>query len=108
MEKTIERGDPEKCQVDHKPSPNMGDSNSCCCGEPAHAESAEDRNREYATARAARRRSCWSPARSFAMPQSPKSGGKEADDVRTGLTQAGIVGIEWVLRCQRESHPRRH
>ena len=44
MEKTVEWGDPEKCQVDHKPSPIMGDSKSCCCGEPAHAESAEDRN----------------------------------------------------------------
>ena len=107
MEKTVEGGDPEKCQVDHKPSAIMGDSNSCCGGEPAHAESAEDCNgnmprHERFTDEAGGRRYDRSKA------PKPQDGSNKADDVRTGLTQAGIVGVKCVLRCQRESHPRRH
>jgi len=107
MEKTVEGGDPKKCQVDHKTSAIVRDSKSSCCGKPAHAESAEDCNGhmprdERFTDEAGGRRHDRSKT------PKPQDGSNKADDVRTGLTQAGIVGVEWVLRCQRESHPRRH
>ena len=47
MEKSIERGDPEKRHMDHEPSPHLRDLDFRCAREPAHAESAEDRDREF-------------------------------------------------------------
>jgi len=107
MEEAVEGRDPKKCQVNHKPRPIMRDSKSCCCSKPTHAEGTEDRNRKLPRHQRLANEDADGGNDIHDAIQS-HHGRKGADDVRTGLTQAQVVGVEKVFRRQYESHPGSH
>ena len=70
MEKSIKRGNPEKSHMDHESSPYMGNSNSDCAREPAHAESAEDAIENFHGTNGSQTKLPMA-GRMFTTPQSP-------------------------------------
>ena len=99
MEKTVEGGDPEKCQMDHQPSVIGGHPRFCCRSKPTHAKCAGDGNGHMPRDRRLANEDAGSGHDIHNAPESHR-GRKGGDEMRTDLTKTRIVRVEWVLRCQ--------
>ena len=104
MEKTVEGGDPEKCQMDHQPSVIGGHSRFCCRSKPTHAKCPDDGNGQTPWDQRLANEDADSRHDIHNAPES-HDGRKGADEMHTDLTETRTVGVEWVLRCQHQSHP---